>query len=55
MYDYLGGADITIQAELASGDIKNFMGYSTVFLLSDDEIKRGRVIATPVENIVLLH
>ena len=35
--------------------IKNFMGYSTVFLLSDDEIKRGRVIATPVENIVLYY
>ena len=31
------------------------MGYSTVFLLSDEEIKRGRVIATPVENIVLYY
>lgn len=31
------------------------MGFSTVFLLSDEEIPRGRVIATPVENIVLYY
>ena len=55
LYDYLGGADITIQTEFGFQYIKNFMGYSTVFLLSDEEIKRGRVIATPVENIVLYY
>ena len=53
LYDYLGGADITIQTDFGFQYIKNFMGYSAVFLLSDEEIKRGRVIATPVENIVL--
>ena len=31
------------------------MGYSTVFLLSDEEIARGKVIATPVENIALYY
>lgn len=55
LYDYLGGADITIQTDFGFQYIKNFMGYGTVFLLSDDEIKRGRVIATPVENIVLYY
>ena len=31
------------------------MGYNTVFLLSDEEIARGRVIATPIDNIVLYY
>lgn len=55
VYDYLGDKDITIQSEFGFQYIKNFMGYNTVFLLSEDEIKRGRVIATPVENIVLYY
>lgn len=55
LYDYLGDANITIQSEFGFQYIKNFMGYSTIFLLSDDEIPRGRVIATPVENIVLYY
>ena len=55
LYDYLGNADITIQSEFGFNYIKNFMGYSTVFLLSDTEIQRGRVIATPVENIALYY
>ena len=55
LYNYLGDANITVQSEFGFQYIKNFMGYSTVFLLSDEEIKRGRVIATPVENIVLYY
>lgn len=55
LYDYLGDANITVQSDFGFQYIKNFMGYSTVFLLSDDEIQRGRVIATPVENIVLYY
>ena len=35
--------------------IKDFMGFNTIFLLSEDEIERGKVIATPVENIVLYY
>lgn len=55
LYDYLGDANITIQSEFGFNYVQNFMGYSTVFLLSDEEIVRGRVIATPVENIVLYY
>lgn len=55
LYDYLGNAQITVQSEFGFNYIKNFMGYDTVFLLSEDEIQRGRVIATPVENIVMYY
>lgn len=55
VYEYLGDANITIQSEFGFQYIKNFMGYGTVFLLSETEIKRGRVIAVPVENIVLYY
>lgn len=55
LYDYLGDANITVQSEFGFQYIKNFMGYDTVFLLSDSEIARGKVIATPVENIVLYY
>ena len=55
VYKYLGTAEISIQNEFGFTYIKNFMGYSVVFLLGDDEIKQGRVIATPVENIVLYY
>lgn len=55
LYDYLGDKEVTIQSEFGFNYIKNFMGYSTVFVLSDEEIARGRVIATPVENIALYY
>ena len=55
VYKYLGAADITIQNEFGFNYIKNFMGYSVVFLLGDDEVRQGRVIATPVENIVMYY
>ena len=55
VYRYLGAADITVQNEFGFNYIKNFMGYSVVFLLGDDEIKQGRVIATPGENIVMYY
>lgn len=51
VYEYLGAANITVQNMFGFQYIKDFMGYSTVFLLGDDEIQRGRVIATAVENI----
>ena len=54
-YDYLGAANITVQSEFGMNYIENFLGYRRLFLLSDDECVRGRVIATPVENIVLYH
>lgn len=55
VYQYLGAADISIQTKFGFTYIKDFMGYNTVFLLSDSEIERGKVIATPVDNIVLYY
>lgn len=55
VYKYLGAADITVQNEFGFQYIKNFMGYGTVFLVGDDEIKQGKVIATPVENIKMYY
>lgn len=55
VYKYLGGASISIQTAFGFEYIKNFMGYNTIFLLSDDEIASGTIIATPVENIVLYY
>lgn len=55
VYKHLGATEITIQNEFGFNYVKNFMGYSVVFLLGDDEVKQGRVIATPVENIVMYY
>lgn len=55
LYDYLGDAPITVQNAFGFQYIKNFMGYDTIILLSDAEIARGKVIATPVENIALYY
>ena len=50
-YDYLGSASITVQTQFGLTYIKDFMGYSTLFLLPAAKIARNTVIATPVENI----
>lgn len=52
-YDYLGAANITVQSEFGMNYIENFIGYSRLFLCSDGEVPRGKVLATPVENIIL--
>ena len=54
-YDYLGDSDITVQNEFGMNYIKNFLGYSVIFLLSDSELESGKVIATPVENLNLYY
>ena len=54
-YDYLGAADITVQTQFGLTYIKDFLGYSTLFLLPDTQIDRNMVIATPVENIDLYY
>ena len=59
-YDYLGAADITVQTQFCINYIKDFMGYSTLFLLpatvsGNSAIARNTVIATPVENIDLYY
>lgn len=55
VYEYIGAASITVQNQFGFNYVKDFMGYGTIFLLSDDEIERGTVIATPVENINLYY
>lgn len=52
-YKYLGAAQISIQSTNGIEYVKNFMGASTVILSS--EIAPGKVIATPVDNIVLYY
>lgn len=55
VYEYIGAQTISVQNEFGFTYIKNFMGYNTVFLLSDEEIARGKVVATPVDNIDLYY
>lgn len=55
LYEHLGDQNISVQTEFGLTYIKNFLGYDVIFLLSDDEIAKGKVIATPVENIVLYY
>ena len=55
VYEYLGSADISVQTKFGFTYMKDFMGYNTVFLLSDEEIARGKVIATAIDNIVLYY
>ena len=60
-YDYLGTADITVQTQFGINYIKDFMGYSTLFLLpatlssGTTGIARNKVLATPSENIDLYY
>lgn len=56
-YDYLGASTIGVEvaSEFGLNYIKNWMGYSTLFLCADSEVPQGMVIATPVENIVLYY
>lgn len=55
VYKYLGAAEITVQNQFGFQYLKDFMGFNTIFLLSDDEVAQGKVIATPVENIVMYY
>ena len=54
-YEYIGAADITIQTAFGVQYVENFLGYGTLFLLSEPDIARGTVIAVPVENIDLYY
>lgn len=55
VYEYIGAANITIQNQYGFQYLKDFMGFNTVFLLSDSEIPRNKVIATAVENLVMYY
>lgn len=54
-YDYLGAAEITVQTQFGMTYVQNFLGYSTLFLMSEPDVARGDVIAVPVENIDLYY
>lgn len=54
-YDYLGAANITVQNQFGMNYIENFLGYSKLFLCSDAEIPAGKILATPVENMILYY
>lgn len=52
-YTYLGAAELTVQTQFGLDYIENFLGADKVILSS--EIEAGKVIATPVDNIVLYY
>lgn len=49
VYEYLGGAQITVQTAFGMDYVENFLGADILFFSS--EIPQGRVVATPVNNI----
>lgn len=53
LYEYLGGAQITIQNANGIQYLKNFLGADTMIVTS--EIPQGLVIATPADNIILYY
>lgn len=53
LYEYLGGAEVTVQNLFGLQYIKNFLGADTVILSS--EIDQGKVIAIPTDNLVLYY
>lgn len=55
LYDYLGDKEITVQTAFGLNYMKDFLGFSTLFLLPDKYIPKGKVIALPVENIDLYY
>lgn len=54
-YKYLGSATVNIQTQFGMSYLENFLGYKTLFLMSDPDIPRGKVIALPVDNIDLYY
>ena len=54
-YSYIGAAGITVQTAFGINYVQDFMGYSTLFLLSDPDIPQNKVIAIPADNIDLYY
>lgn len=54
-YDYLGVAQIDAQTQFGMNYIENFIGYRRLFLCSEDEVAKGKVLATPVNNMICYH
>ncbi len=55
VYEYIGAANITVQTQFGFQYVKDFLGYSTIFLMSDPDIPRDTVIAIPADNIDLYY
>lgn len=53
IYEYLGGAQITVQTAFGMDYVENFLGADILFFSS--EIPQGRVIATPVNNLAVYY
>lgn len=51
-YDYLGAAQLTVQNAFGIDYVDNFMGAR---LILSSDIPQGKIIATPVDNIVLYY
>ena len=54
-YSYLGAAGLSVQTQFGLTYVKDFLGYSTLFLLGENDIPSGTVIAIPVENLDLYY
>lgn len=53
LYEYLGGAQVSLQSLFGLDYIQNFLGATTVIVSS--EIEKGTVIAIPSDNLVLYY
>ena len=53
IYEYLGGAQVTVQTAFGMDYVENFLGADILFFSS--EIPQGRVIATPVNNVAVYY
>lgn len=53
VYEYVGAAGITLQNAFGIQYVKDFLGADTMIVSS--EIPRGKVIAIPVENLILYY
>lgn len=53
LYNYLGGSQITIQTAFGMDYVEKFLGADIMFISS--EIPRGRVIATPLNNMKIYY
>lgn len=49
--NYLGTSEITTQTMEGIQYVENFLGYKTLFLMSDSAIPRKKVVAIPTNNI----
>lgn len=54
-YKYLGTANITVQSKFGMTYVKDFMGYSVVFLCASNQVAQNKIYATPVNNLVLYY